>query len=661
MGSVTASRLIALALLVLVATGATYAKGVDVSNWQRSIDWLQVSSDGYTFAFAKATESTNFTDLTYAVNRTGATGVGVRLGAYHFARPSGTSQAAQVASAIAQADHFVDVAQPRGGDLPPALDLEANGGLKPSGLVTWTQAWLDEVAARTGTSAVVYASPSFWKTSLGDTTAFALASHRLWIAHWTKSAGPTVPASNWNGLGWTFWQWSNCVAVAGIQSKCVDADRANAADPTTFALRALPGGVPASATAPTIVGTARAGLKLSAVPGTWSGGKPVAFAYQWQSCTTSCVAIPGATLETYTPGAADIGKTLTVAVTASTKAGTAAATSAPTASVAAANGVAVPVALAAPQLTGTLQAGQTLTASTGTWSGNPTVYAYLWRRCDATGAACTTIANATTGAYTLTPGDIGSTLSVEVTATNSAGPQAATSPPSAPVAPAPVPAPVAVSLVAAQAAAGAVVTADGAATVTWQPGAVPVGTSVGMTATASPTAPKLDLTLTPPVATLPWPVELAYARDYGQQVVGYSTDGRIWRPASPLTSPTLPAGVLVGSYAGHIITREAGLFWLFAPGSWGDPTKVSRFAPRLRRVAPIKVQRLRSGVLIVSTRMTTPSQVLVIPSRRRILAPGSFPLKLRVSAHTRSVHVIAIDPYGRRGGFTLSFKAPKSR
>jgi hypothetical protein len=172
--------------------------------------------------------------------------------------------------------------------------------------------------------------------------------------------------------------------------------------------------------------------------------------------------------------------------------------------------------------------------------------------------------------------------------------------------------------------------------------------------------PKVDLTLAPTIATLPWPVDLAYATDYGTQVAAYSTDGRVWRPATPLTSATLPAGVLVGSYAGHILTRKPGLFWLFAPGSWGDPTKVSRFAPRLRRIAPIKVTRLRSGALIVSTRMTTPSQVLVVPSRRRILAPGSFPLKLRVSAHTRTVHVIAIDPYGRRGGFTLSFRPASS-
>ena len=62
-------RLIALACAVLVCSAATYPKGIDVSNHQgTSIDWLQVASAGYTFAFAKASEGTTFTDATYALN-----------------------------------------------------------------------------------------------------------------------------------------------------------------------------------------------------------------------------------------------------------------------------------------------------------------------------------------------------------------------------------------------------------------------------------------------------------------------------------------------------------------------------------------------------------------------------------------------------------------
>jgi hypothetical protein len=264
------------------------------------------------------------------------------------------------------------------------------------------------------------------------------------------------------------------------------------------------------------------------------------------------------------------------------------------------------------------------------------------------------VAGSTAGTYVLTPGDLGSTVSVVVTATNAAGSQSATAPTSSPVAAAPVPPAVVGSAAAVAAEAGAVVTTDGSATVTWQPGAVPVGSTVAL----SNTPTQVSLALTPALKTLPWPVDLAYANGLQGQVVGYSTDGRIWSPVGALAAETLPTGLNAGTFADHIVTRKPGFYRLFVPKAWGDPTRVSRFAPRLRRIAPIRVQRLRSGALVVSTRMTTPSQVLLVPSHRRILAPGSFPVKIRVSKTTRRVRLIGIDPYGRRGTFTLSFRAP---
>jgi GH25 family lysozyme M1 (1,4-beta-N-acetylmuramidase) len=659
------ARCLALVALVLVATAATYAKGVDVSNYQGSIDWLQVAGGGYTFAFAKASEGTTFTDVTYALNRSGTSGIGLRLGAYHFARPSGTSDALITSGAIAQADHFVDVAQPKGGDLPPVVDLESNGGLKPPGLVKWTQAWLDEVAARTGLSALIYASPAFWKSSLADTSAFALAGHRLWIAHWTKNAAPLLPAANWGGTGWAFWQWSDCQKIPGITSRCVDADRVNGADPTPFAVPALPAGAPAPATVPAIVGPARAGAKLAAVPGTWTGGKPVSFTYQWQQCDAAgagCAPIPGATTESFTPTAANIGHALVVSVTATSKGGAAAASSVPTGAIATATGVALPAALSQPQVTGALVVGQTITGSAGTWTGAPSSYTYAWQRCSASGADCVAIAGATTPSYTPTPGDVGATLTLLVTARNTAGSTPSSAVPTAAVAPAPIPPAVVGSLAAQPGAAGAVVTADGAATVAWQPGAVPPGTAVGLTSDGT----ALGVSLTPG-STLPWPVDIAYAGAPPDQVVGVSTDGRVWSPVGTVTAPpALPAGFLTGAYSAagvqHVLTRKAAQFRLFAPNAWGDPRLVSRYAPRLRRAAPVRVTKLRSGVLVVRTRLSSPSQVLVTPGRRRLLRPGAFPVAIRVARHARGtvvhVHVTAVDPWGRRGGFTLSFRAP---
>ncbi|MGZ8571501.1 MAG: InlB B-repeat-containing protein, partial [Actinomycetota bacterium] len=47
----------------------------------------------------------------------------------------------------------------------------------------------------------------------------------LWIAHWGVSS-PAVPADDWGGAGWTFWQWTSTGHVAGIDPN-VDRDRFN--------------------------------------------------------------------------------------------------------------------------------------------------------------------------------------------------------------------------------------------------------------------------------------------------------------------------------------------------------------------------------------------------------------------------------------------------
>ena len=115
------------------AQAQTGLSGIDVSNWQRQIDWVAVAGTGNSFVFAKATESTTFTDLTFPLNRSGSTVLGMRFGAYHMGRPSGSSDSAVVASAIAQADYFLSVATPLKGELLPVLDVEYDGGLSVRG------------------------------------------------------------------------------------------------------------------------------------------------------------------------------------------------------------------------------------------------------------------------------------------------------------------------------------------------------------------------------------------------------------------------------------------------------------------------------------------------------------------------------------------------
>src|SRR3984893_14778379 len=140
----------------------------------------------------------------------------------------------------------------------------------------------------------------------------------------------------------------------------------------------------------TISGTAQVGQVLSASP---------AFTYQWYR---SGVAIVGAASSTYKLVAADIGNTITV-----NKIDSSAATSAVI--------DIVPTNSSVPTISGTAQVGQTLTATTGTWTHNPTSFTYQWKR------AGTAVGGATASTYVPVAADVGNTLMVAVGATNSGG------------------------------------------------------------------------------------------------------------------------------------------------------------------------------------------------------------------------------------------------
>ena len=94
-----------------------------------------------------------------------------------------------------------------------------------------------------------------------------------------------------------------------------------------------------------------------------------------------------------------------------------------------------PASVSAPDVTGVARAGRVLHATQGTWSGTlPLSYAFQWQRCNAGGSSCADISGATGANHLLGNGDVGSTVRVEVTATNVDGSASAVSPPSALVA-----------------------------------------------------------------------------------------------------------------------------------------------------------------------------------------------------------------------------------
>jgi len=164
---------------------------------------------------------------------------------------------------------------------------------------------------------------------------------------------------------------------------------------------------PAYTVLPVISGAAQVGQMLTVSTGTWNGTAPISYAYQWQHGTTD---ISGATTNTYVVEVAYVGETLQCIVTASNPIDTLSATSAATSAV-----VTPPVNSVAPTITGTAQVGQTLTCSTGTWSGGSITYTYQWAH---TGS---NIPGATSSTYVVEAAYLGENLRCTVTATNSVG------------------------------------------------------------------------------------------------------------------------------------------------------------------------------------------------------------------------------------------------
>ena len=179
-------------------------------------------------------------------------------------------------------------------------------------------------------------------------------------------------------------------------------------------------GPPVNTVPPTVSGTLAIGDTLTVTAGTWTGAQPISISYQWERCDSNggnCNFVSGGTGASYKVASADAGHRLIVVVTAANSAGSKQAV------VTVGNlGGGAPVNTAAPKISGTLAINDTLTVSSGSWSGTqPITVSYQWQRCNTSGGDCAAINGATSSKYKITADDSNHRLIVVVTGKNSIG------------------------------------------------------------------------------------------------------------------------------------------------------------------------------------------------------------------------------------------------
>jgi GH25 family lysozyme M1 (1,4-beta-N-acetylmuramidase) len=195
------------------ATGTT-TQGIDVSYYQGNINWTSVKNAGIKFAFLRVSDGTGFKDPKFATYWAQAKAAGLIVGTYQFFRPS--------QDVVAQADILINAlgGSYTPGDLPPVIDVEADGGLSPATVAARVRTWVDRVKLKLGVDPIVYTGKYFWRDEVGGPTSFV--GNPLWIAQYTNLC-PDLPAP-W--AKWTFWQNTDKGSVAGISGP-VDMDKFN--------------------------------------------------------------------------------------------------------------------------------------------------------------------------------------------------------------------------------------------------------------------------------------------------------------------------------------------------------------------------------------------------------------------------------------------------
>lgn len=181
---------------------ANNVKVIDVSHYQKSIDWKSAKADGVQGAFIKATEGGSRVDLKFAANATAAPAADVLVGYYHYAHP-------ELNAPETEAAHFYRTVKGFRADFPHVLDVEGEASkLGAAALTAWCAKWLEEVEKLTGHKAMIYTGASFARTYLGP----SLGVYPLWVAHY----GVDKPMSNNTWPVWAVFQYTSSGRVDGI-------------------------------------------------------------------------------------------------------------------------------------------------------------------------------------------------------------------------------------------------------------------------------------------------------------------------------------------------------------------------------------------------------------------------------------------------------------
>ena len=189
--------------------------GIDVSHWQKEIDWPLVAKSGVRFAFYKAPEfplgkTSLFIDPQLKNNAAGTAANRIQAAPYHFFRTHVPGEYQAIA--------FIETVRDLPFSLAPVIDLEV-AGKRGKILCTEVLNFLLRVEDAFKVKPIIYTSGSFWREYMihdSYNNVLPFAGYPLWLAQW----GFTWPRPVYPFPMANFWQYSETGRVPGVITAC---------------------------------------------------------------------------------------------------------------------------------------------------------------------------------------------------------------------------------------------------------------------------------------------------------------------------------------------------------------------------------------------------------------------------------------------------------
>ncbi len=174
--------------------------GIDVSRYQKKIDWEKVAADScVTFAYIKATEGATIIDPYYSHNIEQARRNGIKVGSYHFFTTTSTVREQYL--------NFSRRLDAHSQDLIPMIDVEQSGNYSRSQLIDSVARLAQMIEERYGRKPMIYSTMTFYNSHLAP----QFNKYPLYIGRYSAAS----PQIKWNGRA-LIWQYTDEGLITGI-------------------------------------------------------------------------------------------------------------------------------------------------------------------------------------------------------------------------------------------------------------------------------------------------------------------------------------------------------------------------------------------------------------------------------------------------------------